>query len=47
MNGHVGISPNIASKISEYLGTPTQMWLNGQFNYDCSKIQFKKSKDLE
>jgi len=38
LNGHVGISPEMAVRLSKLLGTSIEMWLNIQAQYDAWKI---------
>ncbi len=34
INGHLGISPELAVKLSEAFGNTTQFWVNLQNNYE-------------
>lgn len=34
INGHLGISPELAVKLSEAFGNSTQFWINLQNNYE-------------
>lgn len=43
-NGHAGISPEMAMRLSLLLGTSIEMWLNIQRDYDIWKIQHIKPK---
>lgn len=43
-NGHAGISPEMAMRLSLLLGTSIEMWLNIQRDYDTWKIQHIKPK---
>ena len=44
LNGHSGISPDMAYRLSLLLNTSAEMWMNVQRDYDLSKIQQKKRK---
>ncbi len=47
LNGHNGISPEMAYKLSLLLGTSAEMWLNIQRDYDLWLVTEKyKSKNL-
>jgi addiction module HigA family antidote len=39
LNGHSGISPEMAYRLSLLLGTSPEMWLNIQRDYDLWQIQ--------
>ena len=43
-NGHAGISPEMAMRLSLLLGTSIEMWLNIQRDYDIWKIRHIKPK---
>jgi antitoxin HigA-1 len=45
LNGHSGISPEMAYKLSLLLGTSAEMWLNIQRDYDLWMVR-KKYKNL-
>lgn len=38
LNGHVGISPEMALRLSKLLRTSIEMWINIQAQYDTWKI---------
>ncbi|HLB42782.1 MAG TPA: HigA family addiction module antitoxin [Gammaproteobacteria bacterium] len=38
LNGHVGISPEMALRLSKLLGTSIEMWINIQAQYDTWRI---------
>lgn len=49
INGHAGISPEMAIRLSRALGTPATMWMNLQRDYDlykaekyCKKLKVEK-----
>jgi len=39
INGHTGISPEMAIRLSIALGTPSMMWMNLQRDYDLSRLE--------
>lgn len=41
LNGHSGISPEMAYRLSLLLGTSAEMWLNIQRDYDLWSVQQK------
>ena len=43
LNGHAGISPEMALRLSQFFNTSVEMWINLQANYDIYLI--KKSKN--
>lgn len=43
LNGHAGISPQMAMRIARFFNTSVEMWINLQANYDVYVI--KKTKD--
>lgn len=45
INGHIGVSPEMALRLSFALGTSSKMWLNMQASYDLWKLR-KKEKTL-
>jgi addiction module HigA family antidote len=42
LNGHTGINPEMAIRLSTLLNTSSDMWLNLQKNYDLSKAEVKR-----
>ncbi|TAK73955.1 MAG: addiction module antidote protein, HigA family [Gammaproteobacteria bacterium] len=38
LNGHAGISPEMALRLSKLLSTSIEMWINIQANYDTWQI---------
>lgn len=44
LNGHSGISPEMAYKLSLLLGTSCEMWMNIQRDYDLWKVRKKYKK---
>lgn len=38
LNGHAGISPEMAVRLSKLLGTSIEMWINLQAQYDTWQI---------
>lgn len=49
INGHTGISPEMAIRLSIALGTSSKMWLNMQSNYDLwqlRKMELKLNKQV-
>lgn len=47
INGHSGISPEMAYKLGRLLGTSTEMWMNIQRDYDLWMVheKFKDKRD--
>jgi addiction module HigA family antidote len=46
LNGHTGISPEMALRLSKLLGTSIEMWINIQAQYDIWKIS-KMAKKIK
>ena len=46
LNGHAGISPEMALRLSKFFNTSIEMWLNLQIQYDVWSIQ-KKTKSIK
>ncbi len=44
LNGHTGISPEMALRLSKLLNTSVEMWINIQAQYDTWKITQKSKK---
>jgi addiction module HigA family antidote len=44
LNGHSGISPDMAYRLSLLLNTSVEMWMNIQRDYDLWQIQRKSKK---
>jgi len=44
LNCHTGISPEMALRLSIFLGTSLAMWMNLQRDYDIWSIDKKRSK---
>lgn len=44
LNGHAGISPEMAMRLAMLLGTSIEMWLNIQRDYDIWKVQHMRPK---
>ena len=46
LNGHAGISPDMAHRLSMFLKTSPEMWLNLQRDYDLwqARSKFKRIK---
>ncbi len=44
INGHAGISPEMAMRLSIALGTPATMWMNLQRDYDLSRLEKIRKK---
>lgn len=44
INGHAGISPEMAIRLSIAFGTPATMWMNLQRDYDLSKAEKSRKK---
>ena len=44
LNGHTGISPEMALRLSKLLGTSIEMWVNIQAQYDIWQISRLSSK---
>ena len=46
LNGHAGISPEMALRLSKLLSTSIEMWINIQAQYDMWEIS-KKAKKIK
>jgi addiction module HigA family antidote len=44
INGHAGISPEMALRLSKLLGTSVEMWVNLQAQYDVWQIKKQNKK---
>lgn len=44
INGHAGISPEMAIRLSMALGKPAKMWMNLQCDYDLHKAEKHRKK---
>jgi addiction module HigA family antidote len=44
LNGHSGISPEMAMRLSMLLGTSVEMWMNVQRDYDLFQLKNWKPK---
>ena len=44
INGHNGISPEMALRLSKAFGGSAESWLRQQINYDLAQIQKKESQ---
>ena len=44
LNGHTGLSPEMALRLSKFFGTSIEMWINIQAQYDVWLIKQKGSK---
>ena len=44
INGHSGISPEMAMRLSIALNTSVEMWLNLQRNYDIWQVKKRRSE---
>ncbi len=44
LNGHAGISPEMALRLAKLLGTSIEMWINIQAQYDTWQISRMASK---
>ena len=48
INGHAGVSPQMAIRLSLALGTPAALWMNLQRDYDLYKAEkFRKKLKVE
>jgi len=47
VNGHTGISPDMALRLGKAFNTDPEMWLNMQKNYDLWKAEQDATKILE
>jgi len=47
VNGHTGISPDMALRLGKAFNTDPEMWLNMQKNYDLWKAEQNATKILE
>ena len=46
INCHTGISPEMAIRLSIFLNTSSEMWLNLQMNYDLWKAEHRRKSLL-
>jgi addiction module HigA family antidote len=46
INGHLGISPELAIKLSEAFGNTAQFWVNLQNNYELWHAEQKVNRSL-
>ena len=46
INGHLGISPELAVKLSEAFGNTAQFWVNLQNNYELWHAEQKVNRSL-
>jgi antitoxin HigA-1 len=44
LNGNSNISPDMALRLSLFLGTSVEMWLNIQRDWELAKLEKKKAK---
>ena len=44
LNGHAGISPEMALRLSKLFGTSVEMWINIQAQYDTWQISKQSGK---
>lgn len=44
LNGHIGISPEMALRLSLFLNTSPEMWMNLQRDYDLWCLSKKRNK---
>lgn len=44
LNGHAGISPEMALRLSIAFGTTAEMWLNLQVQHDLAPVEGKRSR---
>lgn len=44
LNGHAGISPEMALRLAKLLGTSIEMWINIQAQYDTWQVSRMASK---
>lgn len=47
INGGQGVSPNLARRLSNMLGTSDQYWLNLQAQYDAAREKARSAEELE
>ncbi len=47
LSGSANITPDIALKLSKFMGTSVEVWLNLQTSYDTYMIQLKQEKEYE
>lgn len=48
INGHRGITPDTALRLSKLFGTTPEFWLNGQRNWDLwHAMRSENAKDIE
>lgn len=46
LNGHAGISPEMAVRLSKAFGGSTESWLTQQMQYDLAQVQ-RKAADIK
>ncbi|MDX1541561.1 MAG: HigA family addiction module antitoxin [Geminicoccaceae bacterium] len=46
LNGHAGISPEMAVRLSKAFGGSTESWLTQQMQYDLAQVQ-KKAAEID
>jgi len=44
INGHNGISPEMALRLSKAFGGSAEVWLRQQINYDLAQVQKKENQ---
>lgn len=44
INGHIGISPTMAIRLSKAFGGSAESWMRQQMNYDLAQIQKEAGK---
>jgi len=44
LNGHIGISPEMALRLSKLFGTSIEMWINVQSQYDIWQVMQRQDK---
>jgi len=44
LNGHAGISPEMAVRLAKFFNTSVDMWINMQAQYDVWQIKQKEAK---
>lgn len=44
VNGHIGISPEMAMRLSLFLGSSPELWMNLQRDYDLWQMNLKRDE---
>lgn len=44
INGHASVTPDMAYRLGQFLGTTTELWLNMQMQYDVWRIEHREEQ---